>query len=134
MRALTLLQPWAYAICAKGKDVENRTWKGTLRVGEDFAIHAGLGWDFSTVGGQLARLKRDEIPRGAVVAVARFGGSWLIREYPYPMSPWATGPVVWKLEDVRVLETPVPCKGRQRLWYVSAHVEAEIRAQLARRR
>lgn len=47
MRAITVKQPWAWAIAAGGKDVENRTkpdpWRSA--VGERLAIHAGKGWD-----------------------------------------------------------------------------------------
>lgn len=50
-RALTVKQPWAWAICHAGKNVENRTWPippkyltgGSLRL----MIHAGDGWDDS---------------------------------------------------------------------------------------
>lgn len=49
MKAITLWPEWAWAICALGKNVENRTWRPTLRNCEQFAIHAG-----NSFGGYLA--------------------------------------------------------------------------------
>lgn len=47
MRAITVKQPWAAAIAAGAKLVENRgrlaPWRSA--VGERIAIHAGKGWD-----------------------------------------------------------------------------------------
>ncbi|MCU1592441.1 MAG: 8, gp08 [Frankiales bacterium] len=42
MKALTVRQPWAWAIATGAKTVENRT-RGTAYRGP-LAIHAGLGW------------------------------------------------------------------------------------------
>ena len=54
MKALTLQQPWAWAVCHAGKRCENRAWLGApgllavarSLVGQRFAVHAGLntGW------------------------------------------------------------------------------------------
>lgn len=43
MRAITVRQPWAWAIARGGKDIENRSW-GTSYRGL-LAIHAGVRWD-----------------------------------------------------------------------------------------
>ena len=48
MRALTVRQPWAWAIAEGYKDIENRSWYPRLEPGEVFAIHAGCAapdWD-----------------------------------------------------------------------------------------
>ena len=46
MKALTVKQPWAWAIIHGGKDVENRSWMPNLGPrGMRIAIHAGKGWD-----------------------------------------------------------------------------------------
>jgi hypothetical protein len=46
MKAITVQQPWAWAIVHGGKSVENRTRIGTWRpaLGERIAIHAGQRW------------------------------------------------------------------------------------------
>jgi hypothetical protein len=47
MRAITVKQPWAWAIAVGAKTVENRSRPAPWRsaVGERIAIHAGKGWD-----------------------------------------------------------------------------------------
>jgi hypothetical protein len=44
MKAITVRQPWAWAIAAGAKTVENRT-RGSAYRGP-LAIHAGLGWSY----------------------------------------------------------------------------------------
>jgi len=43
MKAISIRQPWAYAIIHLGKDVENRTWKTDFR--GRVLIHAGKIFD-----------------------------------------------------------------------------------------
>jgi hypothetical protein len=43
MRALTVRQPWAWAIFCAGKDIENRSWKNRHTMGT-IAIHQGRVW------------------------------------------------------------------------------------------
>lgn len=43
LRALTIRQPWAWAIIHGGKDIENRSWNTKHR--GPLVIHAGMGFD-----------------------------------------------------------------------------------------
>lgn len=43
LQAITVQQPWAWAIAAGHKPIENRT-RNQWRVGEDLAVHAGGRW------------------------------------------------------------------------------------------
>lgn len=132
MKALTVLQPWATCIALHGKNVENREWRPLLlKVGERFAIHAGArfdheGWkSLRTRLSDRTRIQLLEAPRGSLVAVATFGGlvdtAW---------SSWATGPVRWRLDDVRCLQPVIPCRGAQGLWNLPPDVEARVLAQI----
>lgn len=155
IRALTIKQPWAWAIAHGGKTVENRTW-GTSYRGL-VAIHAGArsGWDpageFSPLvqqswaavdqvpGGSAGPLTRasESLTFKAVIAVA-----WLrhCHQVPGPCSscfrlslnsPWAVqGAYHWVLQDVTQLPEPVPCDGKLGLWRLPGPVEAAVRAQL----
>jgi hypothetical protein len=127
--ALTLWQPWAWAICHAGKRIENRRWAPPRwAVGRDIAIHAG-----ATRGQeQLMRAHPDWWPNGApvppaylahgaIVAVARLVG--IVSE---STDPWFCGPVGWTLDDVRVLGVPVPCRGAFKLWRVPDDVAAAV--------
>lgn len=149
MKALTILQPWADCICYHGKRVENRTWPPpTLLVGERIAIHAGkrfLGEDV-VLATRLAHqasstilLVADPMRLGAVVATAVLAG-FITRDRPPSSyenrmgmdserrSRWFFGPFGWVLRDVKVLEEPVPCRGRQRVWTLPDDIEAAVTA------
>ena len=65
------------------------------------------------------------IATSAIVAVARIG--FLIEPTPDPTHPWhAPDSWGWLLEDVRVLDEPILCKGKQGLWFPPADVAARL--------
>lgn len=122
--ALSLHQPWAWAILHAGKRVENRTWKTDYR--GPLVIHAaqtrrsmrhGLG-----VLGRLhacgvfdAMLDVKRLPYGALVGVCE-----LVDVVPIAWratDAWACGPWCWLLEEVRTIE-PVAWRGAQGLFRV----------------
>lgn len=92
MKALSIRQPWAYAILNFGKRIENREWRAAPRsmLGQTFLIHAAKGctldewmgaaefmrdayavrpWRGSSILPALAKLTR-----GALVGRARLAG------------------------------------------------------------
>lgn len=144
MRAITLKRPWPYVILRLGKRVENRPWKPwPVVMGQRIALHAGKGWDpaaekyldedrrewptaveregivgTAIVEGYARRLSVDLDVEGPVTS------AW---GTPYSVTQRATeivndkfffGPYGWVLEDVRELLVPIPCSGKQGLWYV----------------
>lgn len=136
MKALTLIQPWAWAVAHARKNIENRTWpppKGII--GQRIAIHAGKKLDKAVVAhwGRFAGLIPVDVPTefvaGAVVAVATVGGTFYDRR-EVPANPWFSGPIGWHLACVKALQTPIPCRGAQGLWTLPLEVELEIRRQL----
>ena len=145
MRALTLHQPWGWAIAAGHKAVENRPWEPPRGfIGERFAIHAGKTYDFEG-GRKIAQLLGlDVLPpevniAGAVIAVATCVRVIQDRTLDPERSTknlsneefrWFFGPFGWVLRDVVRLERPVPCRGFQQLWTLPPDVEAEVIAQL----
>lgn len=103
MRALTLKQPWADAVCYLGKRLENRTRPPprTLPATELIAIHAGMAdsqKDHQATAHLAARALKwglgDVMPEvttlGAVVAVCRVVG-WLDNSPFSPMRRWVDG-------------------------------------------
>jgi hypothetical protein len=158
MRALTLRRPWAGAIAHLGKRVENRchlAFRGA--VGERIAIHAGKTHVGSDVAWHARRIARGEdaeptvpgyhtadLDAQGIVCTALVRG-WVAEhddgEVRYDgdvteadalatlLDPWWCGPVGYLLTDVRVLATPVPCRGAQGLWRVPADVEALVLAR-----
>jgi hypothetical protein len=160
VKALTLRQPWAWAVL-HGKTVENRTWRMSYR--GPLAIHAGArsGWDR---GGEWSYLVRGEwdqwlrrevpgwpglpssdvelgrkttlMPFGAIVALAEVTGchhsdDCMDAAGAYACSEWAAaGQFHITLAGVRPLAEPVACKGMLGLWTVPEPAESAIRDQL----
>lgn len=141
LRALSVKQPWALAIC-HGKDVENRTWETGVR--GLVAVHASkafdnvsddtLAWIAEETGLTFEEAHQQD-HRGAVVAVAEIvgchkSGTPGVCE-PMLCSPWAMPDQWhWQLAHVRPLAEPVPCRGALGLWRLPVDVDAAVRAQL----
>ena len=141
MRAITIKQPWAYAIVHLGKDVENRDWAPNNLSGR-IAIHAGKTQD---EGGypairSILSLDVEGIWRvaeaavcGAIIGTIRVvdchhtsftpGG---LCEY-FGCAPWgmAGSGCHWVLADPRPCE-PIPCRGALGLWTVPDDIAARI--------
>ena len=150
MKAITVRQPWAWAIVHGGKRIENRrNWR--YRYTGPIAIHAGRGWSKNgehdpRVLEAWARVTPDPLYRnslhfacGAIVAVAELVEthwssacvrtatlSHLHPDGPYKCSPWADGGhggcAHLVLADVRPLPEPIPARGQLGLWKPEPHV------------
>lgn len=117
--ALSLIQPWAEAICLGLKHIETRGW-GTAHRGP-LAIHASAR--INAEGKYMAASHvMLNLPLGCVVAVAtladcvkmRDGDDWPLSEQEWGF--FAPGRWAWMLRDVQPLEKPVPAKGSLGLW------------------
>lgn len=114
--ALSVQQPWAWAITKAGKDVENRSRfaisKGNMTP-RRIAIHASLGMtredyedarDFMASIGVVCPLP-DQLVRGAIVGAATVTA--IVNEHP---SPWFFGPRGLVLREQCAIE-PIPAAG-----------------------
>ena len=133
--ALTVQQPWAYAILTGEKTVENRSWSTGYR--GPLAIHAAARDDAAghrdyRIIDLLARRGAHEdgvaYNHGAVIAVARLvdicsattPGHELRSHRVCECGPWRTpGQHHWQLADVRPLDEPVRARGRLGLWPIT---------------
>lgn len=143
MKALTVQQPWAWAIAYGGKNPELRSRATSYR--GPLAIHAGARW--STRGATDARvldawttwlrmdrpIRRELLERRAVIAVAE-----LVDCHPaaHCCPPWGDDTYDGKsvhhltLADVRPLAEPARCQGALGLWTVPDDIAAAISAAL----
>jgi len=115
MKALTVCQPWAWAIIQGIKRVENRTWRTKHR--GPLVIHAGLStkWLAEWVGTLPDGTPIPEgLQYGAVLGEVDVVDCVPVAEAP--ASPFAFGPWCWLLENPRPLETPLKWRGGQMLW------------------
>jgi hypothetical protein len=122
VRALTLHQPWPFAVCTLGKDVENRSWPAP-HVNILTLIHAGKEIDKKALSQVPAHTPGLDI-RGAVVAVTRIAACHTCAGQ---CSTWAQ-PGLWhlKLADTLPLKNPVPATGRQRMWIPTPKLRAAV--------
>lgn len=133
MRALSVHQPWAFAILHLGKNVENRRWQTTHR--GPLLVHASKSR--SSYDRQQPDLWRrrfgvalppwEELAAGALVGVVDVVGcvrpDWVLPERVEVPGlgecPWADpGGWCWVLADPRPFPEPVPYRGAQLLFHV----------------
>jgi hypothetical protein len=146
MMALTIRQPWAWAIAVAGKDVENRTWHTGYR--GPLAIHAALAEDAPDSMPGAARRAYDvaafgQAPAatlGAIIAVAELAGCHLRYDLNAECnerricSQWAVpAQWHWQLASVLVLARPVIVRGRLGLWPVPAVIARQVAAEIGAR-
>lgn len=125
MKALTVRQPWAFAIASGQKKIENRTWPTSHRGG--LAIHAGSSW--SDLRGRSLEIWREVIadlpafetlPFGQIVCVVNVVDCVPLEKVQG--QPFAEGPWCWILEDVRVISPGITWRGSQGLFSVPDEV------------
>lgn len=155
--AITLWQPWASLIADGYKTFETRSWSASPHiVGQRIAIHAAARptryddiWHFRAelwhynrlllpTNSLLTRHIREELPHGAIVAIAR-----LVKcvEMPWPQfyaevgsdlaqrirkdaryGDFTAGRYAWFLEDIQKLDEPIPATGARGFWMVDLPV------------
>jgi len=140
LRALTVRQPYAWAIAYGGKDVENRprplAYRGLLAIHAGKAVHREGLKDPRILGAIADRqFEIDEAASrlGAVIAVADLVGCHddATEEPHASCSPWAVpGQRHLMLRNPRPLAKPVPCRGMLGLWRLPEDVEKAVREQL----
>ncbi|AQT78294.1 hypothetical protein B1R94_02165 [Mycolicibacterium litorale] len=151
MKALTIQQPWAWAVAIGAKRIENRTQQWRYR--GPLAIHAGQriserGMADDRIWRALSHFQRDHggapvsLP-GQLVYGAILGTVELVDCHPDAgcCKPWGESAYVEHggrerrrithlvLENPRLLAEPIPCSGLLGLWTPPADVQAEIERQ-----
>lgn len=124
-KALTLHRPWPYAILELGKRTENRRWAPKYDPGP-IALHAGKVVSSQMVdlftelaGGNLPPMALTE----GIVGWARLDSTHHADRCPRSEScrTWGVEDGYhWMLTDVHRIDRPIPTKGMQGLWSLSA--------------
>lgn len=128
MKAITVRQPWAWAIIHAGKNIENRSWLTHLR--GPIAIHAAKGLtrgEYEETIEYLPRRYRKEAPafedlvRGAIIGVVD-----LVDCVTESKSPWFFGDYGFVLKNPRLIK-PIPCTGALGFWNLPPEIERKIK-------
>lgn len=115
-RALSIRQPWAWAIINAGKDIENRTWATNYR-GPVF-IHASRKLDADAAYYTDPRFKLKGCPyphlfsTGGIIGIVD-----IVDCVQKHISPWFDGPYGFVLANPRVVDY-TPCPGRLSIFHV----------------
>jgi hypothetical protein len=154
--ALSIRQPWAWAILHAGKDVENRDWSdrypgftAALRLveavieegGGKFLIHASLGMTRGEYEDSLADMHEISCTRPFPPGLALpafeslprggiVGRAQLYDVVSEHASPWFFGPVGLVLRNVRPLPF-VPCKGALGFFRVPDEVIGQLETKIS---
>jgi hypothetical protein len=131
MKALTVKQPWAWAIFHLGKPIENRDWPTNFR--GVFAIHTSKlvrRNEYEMAKHAIADIcgaaipGLDELEHGKIIGLANLANC--ISE---STSPWFFGDFGFVLAAPTLLHEPIPAKGALGLWDVPEEIEADVRRQ-----
>jgi hypothetical protein len=115
MRALTVKQPYAWAIVHGGKTVENRRWSTPFR--GRFYLHAGVGWDRDGPGWIEREIGIDVPRREDLLFGAIIGTVELYDVVSESDSPWAEPDnYYWLLRNPKPLRRPIRVLGQLGWW------------------
>lgn len=115
MKALSIKQPWAWAIIHAGKDVENRTWHTNIR--GRILIHASKKFDkkgWRWICRNMGRLGLADLPHSdefKLISGGIVGSVNLVDCVTEYNSPWLVGSYGFLLANPKPMEFR-PCKGR----------------------
>jgi hypothetical protein len=106
--ALSMKQPWAFAVLHLGKSVENRKWRSSFR--GRVVIHASRttdddGMDYIRAAGFALPTR---LPTGAYIGEVTISDCVPQSEC---RSPWAFGPWCYLLEEPVSYAEPIPARG-----------------------
>lgn len=130
MKAITVRQPWAWAIMNAGKDIENRNWKTHFR--GKVALHAALGMTRDEYENGCEYIKRispklripayEDLARGAIIGTIEITDCVKDSE-----SRWFEGDFGFVIARPKKLNKPIPCKGALSFWNLPQSIEYRIK-------
>ena len=135
MKALTVKQPWPYAVFHLGKDIENRDWDTRLR--GTIAIHSSKKVnrsDYLMSAAAIAHIVGDiskvpmqaDLPHGYIVGLVD-----IVDCVDHSDSPWFFGDYGFVIRNAVALPEPIACSGALGFWDVPDRVLEEINRQLS---
>lgn len=120
MKAISVKQPWAYAIMYLGKDIENRTRhtkiRGTIGIHASKSIDMDAYFDLKCQGYDLPPF--DQLPLGQIIGTVDIVDS--VEDHP---SKWKQEYTIgYVLENPRPLELGIPYRGQLSFWNVPEEI------------
>lgn len=140
---LTVMQPWASLLASGAKQFETRGWRTNdrgwvlLHASRTLPPEAAAVW--AECGQRLPgdRLRLQDLPRGAVVGVARLVAcvpTERVRAHLTPteavLGDFSSGRWGWRFTEARTLAEPIPWRGMPGLWPAPDELLRLVQAQL----
>jgi|PlaIllAssembly_1097288.scaffolds.fasta_scaffold363432_2 hypothetical protein len=124
MKAISLKQPYAWAVIFGGKDIENRTWNTKYR--GELAIHASSSAlkDYWWPRGTPKPLSGD-LRSSVIIGVVD-----LVDVVEKSRSKWFGGPYGFVLKNPKPLREPISYKGALNIWPLPPKIIRAIVKQL----
>lgn len=130
MKALTLYQPWAWAM-GRFKWNETRSWSTSYR--GPLAVHAGKTTDREFLAEAIEEgylTPKTTMVTGAIVAVGiladcRTTTGAIVNPDERFWGNYDAGRFMWMFKDLRTV-TPIPCVGHQGLWDLPDDIAREL--------
>lgn len=130
MRAISLWQPWASAMCSGVKRNETRSWPTSYR-GDLLICSAKRKPSLEEVGDMATFETAMAMPYGCALCVVElydcvptalfYGATPLkISEAESSLGDYTAGRFAWLTRNCRKLKRPMPILGHQGLWIISA--------------
>lgn len=125
---LTIQQPWAGAIIAGLKTIENRSWSpppNLVGTTSRLAIHAGKTRVKNAIPQELLeKVDPKYLKPGVVLGTVRV--QKVVQDptqLPLDEKKWWLGPLGWQLTDAHPFDVPIPHLGQLRIWYFNLPVD-----------
>ena len=115
--ALSIRQPWAYAVAAGWKDIENRDWRQPnpgLKFRGPVAIHASSGMTQDEYHSACNIFQHCGVicpPPHGLVRGGIIGAAEIVDIVKHSESPWFFGRLGLVIANARLLDAPIPCSG-----------------------
>jgi len=137
MKVLSMKQPWASLFVLREAKYETRTWRTTYR--GPVAIHTSKQIDKAACTHKAIQVLLgkhgytvDNLPTGKIIAVchlinclkvtdnqttwAVLENGMIVSENNYFLGDFNEGNYAWEVQDMKMLDHPIPAKGHLGLW------------------
>lgn len=129
MKAISIIQPWPWALFNLGKDIENRRWPSNYR--GPLLIHASKKW--TQEGYNFISDRMDEyVPSkehhafGAIVGIVE-----MVDCVDRSESKWFFGPWGFEFDNAQEFKKPIPWRGQVKLFDVpDSIIPAQYRGEV----
>lgn len=128
IRCLAIRQPWAWAIVAGAKEVENRSWKTDYR-GPVLIQASSKTADVNRLA-KTHKLRPRDFVYGALIGVVDLVDIVPLSE-GLEANPWAWGAHCWIFRNARAFRRSIPFKARLNLYSLTTDAAQQARTEIA---